>query len=89
MLTTFFVRFTMTASETTALLPAVRMASIGDPEITRAKPLGYDTVSVLEELGYSTAAITELEASNQIHCFKGEVPASLDKISFGPDSQQQ
>ena len=67
----------------------IRMASIGDPEITRAKPLGYDTVSVLEELGYSTAAITELEASNQIHCFKGEVPASLDEISFGPDSQQQ
>ena len=67
----------------------VRMASIGDPEITRAKPLGYDTVSVLEELGYSNAAIAELEESNQIHCFKGEAPASLDEVSFGPDSQQR
>ena len=44
--------------------------------------LAYDTVSVLEELGYSNAAIAELEASNQIHCFKGEVPASLDEVSL-------
>ena len=61
------------------------MASVGDPEITRAKPIGYDTTSVLEELGYSKATIAEFEEKNYIHCFSGETPASLDEVSYGPD----
>ena len=63
----------------------VRMASVGDPEITRAKPLGYDTASVLEELGYSADDIHAFEEKNYVHCFDGDAPVSLDEVSFGPD----
>lgn len=65
----------------------VRMASVGDPEITRAKPLGYDTASVMHDLGYNDSEIQDFADKKYIRCFKGETPESLDEISYGPDHQ--
>ena len=65
----------------------VRMASVGDPEITRAKPLGYDTASVLHDLGYNDSEIQVFADKKYIRCFDGETPESLDEISYGPDHQ--
>ena len=63
------------------------MASVGDPEITRAKPLGYDTASVMHDLGYNDNEIQDFADKKYIRCFKGEMPESLDEISYGPDHQ--
>ena len=59
----------------------IRFASQGDPEITRAKPLGYDTAEVMREIGYSDADVADFVAEGAVKCFDGEAPAHLDEVS--------
>ena len=62
----------------------VRLKSVGDPVITRAKPVGYDTAAVMEELGYSSEDVERFVEMNWVRCFDGEAPESIEEPSFGP-----
>ena len=62
----------------------VRMKSVGDPVITRAKPVGYDTAAVMREFGYSDEDIARFTEAGYVRCFDGAAPASLDDPSYGP-----
>lgn len=63
----------------------VRMESVGDPVITRAKPVGYDTAEVMRELGYDEDDVAKFAESGWVRCFDGEAPESLDLPSYGPE----
>ena len=62
----------------------LRLASQGDPEITRAKPIGYDTKEVLKEMGYSDEQIKDLIDGGKVRVFEGEAPESIEMVSLGP-----
>ena len=62
----------------------IRMKSQGDPVISRAKPVGYDTRAVMEDLGYSEAEVDALVEAGNVRCYDEEAPAKLDDLSFGP-----
>ena len=62
----------------------IRLQSVGDPVITRAKPIGYDTASVMRDLGYTDDDVTRFKEAGWIRCFDGEAPESLDLPSYGP-----
>lgn len=62
----------------------VRLKSVGDPVITRAKPVGYDTAAVMEELGYGREDVERFVEMNWVRCFDGEAPASIEEPSVGP-----
>lgn len=62
----------------------IRMKSQGDPVISRAKPVGYDTRAVMEDLGYSEAEVDVLVEAGNVRCYDEEAPAKLDDLSFGP-----
>ena len=59
----------------------IRFKSQGDPEITRAKPIGYDTRKVMKEFGYTDEQIDEAVAKGAVQCFSGEAPADLEEVS--------
>lgn len=59
----------------------LRMASEGNPTITRAKPVGYDTREVLESIGLSGEEIDQLIAEKKVRVFEGEAPDSLEAVS--------
>lgn len=56
----------------------IRMKSQGDPVISRAKPVGYDTRAVMEDLGYSEAEVDALVEAGNVRCYDEEAPAKLD-----------
>jgi hypothetical protein len=60
------------------------MASVGDPVITRAKPVGYDTAAVMRDLGYSDQDVSRFIEAGYVRCFEGEAPESLELPSYGP-----
>lgn len=53
----------------------VRFAGHGDPPMVLSKPKGYHTRAYLEQLGYGTERIAEMESSGAVTCWHGpEVP---------------
>ena len=66
----------------------IRMASVGDPVITRAKPVGYDTAAVMRELGYTDEDVARFVDAGWVRCFDGEAPESLEVPSYGPAGKQ-
>lgn len=62
----------------------IRMKSVGDPVIRRAKPIGYDTARVMKDFGYSDEQIEAMKASGAVKCFDGELPECVEKLSYGP-----
>lgn len=61
----------------------IRMKSVGDPVLRRAKPLGYDTADVMRELGYSEEDINRFIEDKAVRVYDGDVPESLDDLSYG------
>ena len=62
----------------------IRMPSVGDPGITRAKPVGYDTAAVMREFGYTDEDVARFVEAGWVRCFDGEAPESLEAPSYGP-----
>ena len=62
----------------------MRLASLGDPVLHRSLPIGYDTVEVLEELGYTPDEIAAMRADNSVACYEGDpMPESVLQPSYG------
>lgn len=65
----------------------VRLESMGDPVLRRARPVGYDTARIMREFGYSDEAISALDGS-AVKCYDGPaVPESVLEPSRGPRSR--
>ncbi len=72
------------------LTTPIRMKSVGDPEMHRSRPIGYDTRRIMQEYGYSNDEIDRLNAACSIRCYDGRpLPESVLAPSYGPDSQPQ
>lgn len=63
----------------------IRMRSLGDPVISRAKPVGYDTFDVMRDVGYSAEEIGSMVEKGDVRCYDGIAPKHLDDLSFGSD----
>jgi crotonobetainyl-CoA:carnitine CoA-transferase CaiB-like acyl-CoA transferase len=71
--------------EYTVTTTPVRLASVGDPEVRRSLPIGYDTRAVMAEFGYGDQEIDALEAAGAVKCYAGPpVPESVLTPSQGP-----
>ncbi len=67
----------------------IRFASLGDPVLHKSRPIGFDTARVMREYGYSDEEIDRLNGI-AISCYDGpELPDSVFKPSFGPNSQPE
>ncbi len=65
----------------------VRMSSVGDPILKRSRPVGYETARVMAEYGYAPEEIKALNQEGAVLCYDGpELPESVFKLSYGPDS---
>jgi crotonobetainyl-CoA:carnitine CoA-transferase CaiB-like acyl-CoA transferase len=63
----------------------VRLGSVGDPELHRSLPIGYDTRAVMREYGYTDDDIAALSAEGAVLCYSGRpAPASVLTPSHGP-----
>ena len=49
----------------------VRFASLGDPELRKSKPIGYQTREYMLRYGYSSGDVERLEASGAVKCYHG------------------
>jgi crotonobetainyl-CoA:carnitine CoA-transferase CaiB-like acyl-CoA transferase len=68
------------------LTTPVRLKSVGDPEMRRSRPIGYDTRRIMLEHGYSSDEINRLYAAGSIRCYDGKpLPESVLAPIFGPD----
>lgn len=66
----------------------VRLDSVGDPMLRRARPVGFDTARIMEEFGYSDEEIKRMDGS-AVKCYDGpEVLASVLEPSYGPRSKR-
>jgi len=71
--------------EYTITTSPVRLGSIGDPELHRSRPIGYDTREVMREYGYSDADVDALSAAGAVLCYSGpSAPESVLTPSHGP-----
>lgn len=50
----------------------LRMASVGDPELRRSKPIGYHTKDYMLKYGYTPAEVERMTAENSVKCYTGE-----------------
>ena len=68
------------------LLPTtpIRLGSLGDPAIYRAKPIGTDTRRIMSEHGYSSEIIESYVERGIVKCYDGELPPSVCNPSRGP-----
>lgn len=65
----------------------LRMQSMGDPVLKRSRPVGYETRDVMLQYGYTNEQVDELVASGAVKCYDGpELPESVFRLSYGPDS---
>ena len=65
----------------------LRMKSVGDPVLKRSRPVGYETRTVMKDFGYTDAEIDGAVADGAVKCYDGpELPESVFKLSYGPDS---
>lgn len=51
----------------------IRLKSIGDPELSTSKPIGYHTREYLLKYGYGEADVARLEAAGAVRCFPGKL----------------
>ncbi len=60
--------------EYSILTTPIRLQSVGDPDMYRARPIGYDTRAVMSRFGYSDWEIDELGRQGAVLCYSGEEP---------------
>jgi crotonobetainyl-CoA:carnitine CoA-transferase CaiB-like acyl-CoA transferase len=71
--------------EYTVTTTPVRIASVGDPELHRSRPIGYDTREVMREYGYSQAEIDAMTSTGAALCYSGKpAPESVLTPTQGP-----
>ncbi len=51
----------------------IRLKSVGDPELRKSMPIGYDTRKYMLKYGYAEDDIVRLEAEGAVKCFRGEI----------------
>ncbi|MGN0046472.1 MAG: CaiB/BaiF CoA transferase family protein [Eggerthellaceae bacterium] len=62
----------------------IRMKSVGDPVLRRAKPIGYDTERIMKEFGYTDEDVQHFKEIGAVRCFEGELPDCVEEDSYGP-----
>ena len=66
----------------------IRMESLGDPAITRSRPIGYDTRRVMKAFGYSDSDVDGLVEGGAVKCYEGpELSDSVLEPSYGNRSK--